>query len=149
EIWAAAEKAFIAEEIRALPEGLDTVWGEGTRLSGGQEQRIAIARAILADAPILVLDEATAATDPDSEDEIQRALSVLVHGRTVLVIAHRAESVIGADQVVLMRAGRIDTILDHPDEDELRRLMDDHGSAATDHLGEFSAAGTEGHTNDD
>lgn len=149
EIWAAAEKAFIAEEIRAMPEGLDTVWGEGTRLSGGQEQRIAIARAILADAPILVLDEATAATDPDSEDEIQRALSVLVHGRTVLVIAHRAESVIGSDRVVLMRAGRIDTVLDHPDEEELRRLMDDHGSAATDRLGEFSAAGTEGHTNDD
>ncbi|WP_181274475.1 ABC transporter ATP-binding protein [Brevibacterium oceani] len=151
-IWAAAEKAFIAEEIRALPEGLDTVWGEGVRLSGGQEQRIAIARAILADAPILVLDEATAATDPDSEDEIQRALSELVQGRTVLVIAHRAESVIGSDRVVLMRSGRVETVLDHPDEAQLRTLMDDQGTTSTNReprLGEVTAAGTKGDTNDD
>ncbi|MCS4592283.1 ABC transporter ATP-binding protein/permease [Brevibacterium sediminis] len=148
-VWAAAERAFIAEEIRDLPDSLDTIWGEGVRLSGGQEQRIAIARAILADAPILVLDEATAATDPDSEDEIQRALSQLVRGRTVLVIAHRSESVIGSDRVVLMRSGRIDTVFESPDEEQLHRIMDDRDIGRPGRLGESIATITEGQGNDD
>lgn len=106
-IWNALEQAQIAAEIRALPKGLDTVIGRDTELSGGQQQRIAIARALLADAPILILDEAMSATDPDSEAEIQQALTGLVAGRTVLVIAHRPESVLGADQIIRLDRGRI------------------------------------------
>ncbi|QRJ60701.1 ABC transporter ATP-binding protein [Corynebacterium macginleyi] len=100
EIWQAAEAAHIAADIRALPAGLDAVVGEDTALSGGQQQRISIARAIITDAPILILDEATAATDPDCEAEIQAALATLVKGKTVLVIAHKPESIQGADQII-------------------------------------------------
>ena len=75
--------------------------------SGGQRQRIAIARALLIDAPVLILDEATAFTDPESEAEIQRALSTLVKGRTVLVIAHRPESIVGADRIIVVDRGRV------------------------------------------
>lgn len=107
EVLAAARDAQIATDIAALPAGLDTVIGEDGQLSGGQRQRIAIARAILANTPILVLDEATAATDPDCEAEIQIALNRLVAGRTVLVIGHKPESVRGADQIVLLRDSRI------------------------------------------
>jgi ATP-binding cassette subfamily B protein len=106
-IWAQLEKACVADEVRALPHGLDTVFGDEADLSGGQKQRLQIARALLADAPVLILDEATSATDPDSEAEIQRALSSLAEGRTVLVIAHRPESVCGADQVIRLDQGRI------------------------------------------
>jgi ATP-binding cassette subfamily B protein len=127
QVWAAAQSACIADEIRALPDGLDTVWGEGARLSGGQEQRIAIARALVADAPVLVLDEATAATDPDSEAEIQRALSALVVGRTVLVIAHRVESVLGCDRLAVLRDGRVVSVLDDPDHEQIAAHM---GTAA-------------------
>ncbi|MEZ2122429.1 MULTISPECIES: ABC transporter ATP-binding protein [unclassified Corynebacterium] len=127
EIWAAAESAHIADEIRALPEGLDTVIGgpDGTTLSGGQSQRIAIARALLADAPVLILDEALAATDPDAESAIQQALNTLVIGRTVLVIAHRPESVFGADQVIRLAEGRItDTLTgEQVTDDAIATLM--------------------------
>ncbi|WP_067782713.1 ABC transporter ATP-binding protein [Actinomyces vulturis] len=111
EIWQALEAAQIAEEIRALPRGLDTVFSTETYLSGGQCQRLSIARAILMDAPILILDEATALTDPESEALIQEALTQLVHsrreGRTVLVIAHRPASVRGVDQVVILDHGQV------------------------------------------
>lgn len=100
QIWEAAEAARIADDIRALPAGLDTIVGKDTSLSGGQQQRISIARAIVADTPVLILDEATAATDPDCEGEIQTALTRLVAGKTVLVIAHKPESIKGADQVI-------------------------------------------------
>lgn len=103
EIWQAAEAAHIAADIRALPAGLDTVVGEDTSLSGGQQQRISIARAIITNAPILILDEATAATDPDCEAEIQAALATLVRGKTVLVIAHKPESIQGADQIICLK----------------------------------------------
>ncbi|SCX08554.1 ABC transporter ATP-binding protein [Corynebacterium jeikeium] len=99
-IWQAAEAAHIAEDIRALPAGLDTIVSDETFLSGGQQQRISIARAIVADPVILILDEATAATDPDCEAEIQAALTKLVADKTVLVIAHKPESIKGADQVI-------------------------------------------------
>ncbi|QTH59793.1 ABC transporter ATP-binding protein [Corynebacterium hindlerae] len=99
-IWEAAQAAHIAEDIRALPAGLDTIVGEDTSLSGGQQQRISIARAIVADTPILILDEATASTDPDCEAEIQAALTELVAGKTVLVIAHKPESIRGVDQII-------------------------------------------------
>ncbi len=107
EIYAAARNANILETIEALPNGFDTIFGENQGLSGGQMQRIAIARALLIDAPILILDEATAFADPESEAEIQAALNTLVHGRTVLVIAHRLESIIGVDQIVILENGRV------------------------------------------
>lgn len=107
QVRAAAQTANIHDFIETLPKGYDTVIDEDTSLSGGQAQRIAIARALLVDAPILLLDEATAFTDPESEAEIQRALSHLVEGRTVLVIAHRPASVRGADQIVVLERGRV------------------------------------------
>ncbi|RLP11345.1 ATP-binding cassette domain-containing protein [Propionibacterium australiense] len=107
QIRAAARAARIDEEIMALPDGYDTVLGRDTALSGGQEQRIAIARAILLDTPVLLLDEATAMVDPESESQIQQALSELVRDRTVLVIAHRPAAVRGAHQIVVMDYGRI------------------------------------------
>ena len=85
----------------------DTVIGGDTALSGGQEQRIAIARAVLLDTPILILDEATAMADPESEAEIQQALTGLARGKTVLVIAHRPGSIRGADQIVVLEGGRV------------------------------------------
>ena len=119
-IWAAATAARIDDYVRSLPRGLDSVIGEDAHPSGGQAQRIAIARALLVDAPILVLDEATAFTDPEAEAEIQAALTRLVQGKTVLVIAHRAASIIGVDQVAILEAGRLiargtpDELADHP-----------------------------------
>ncbi|GAA5061249.1 ABC transporter ATP-binding protein [Nocardia callitridis] len=107
EIRNAARAAQVLDEIDALPRGFDTVYGKDTGLSGGQAQRLAIARALLVDAPILVLDEATALTDPESQHEIQQALSTLVRGRTVLLIAHRPEAIRGVDQIILIDSGRI------------------------------------------
>lgn len=103
----AARQANILDDIEALPHGFDTTLGGQTDFSGGQKQRLAIARALLADAPVLVLDEATTATDPDCEAGIQRALAHLARGRTVLVIGHHAESVAGADHICVMEHGRI------------------------------------------
>ncbi|MBL1079459.1 ABC transporter ATP-binding protein [Nocardia sp. 2] len=103
----AARAAQVLDEIDALPRGFDTVYGTDTGLSGGQAQRISIARALLVDAPVLVLDEATALTDPESQHEIQQALSALVRGRTVLLIAHRPEVIKGVDQIILIESGRI------------------------------------------
>jgi ATP-binding cassette subfamily B protein len=97
----------VLDEIEALPNGFDTVYGKDGGLSGGQAQRVAIARAILVDAPVLVLDEATALTDPESQHEIQQALTDLVRGKTVLTIAHRPEVIRGVDQIVLVEQGRV------------------------------------------
>ncbi|HPP79384.1 MAG TPA: ATP-binding cassette domain-containing protein, partial [Deltaproteobacteria bacterium] len=94
--------------IEAMPQGYDTVIGEsGVRLSGGQRQRLCIARAILKDAPILVLDEATSSLDAESEREVQAALEVLMEGRTSLVIAHRLSTVINAHRIIVLHQGRI------------------------------------------
>ena len=120
QVRAAARVARVDEEIMALPDGYDTVLGQDTGLSGGQEQRIAIARAILLDTPVILLDEATAMADPESEAEIQEALSALVEDRTVLVIAHRPAAVRGAHRIAVMDRGRIvacgshDDLLDEP-----------------------------------
>lgn len=108
EVRDAARAAHVLDEIEALPDGFDTVYGSDTGLSGGQAQRIAIARALLVDAPVLVLDEATALTDPESQHEIQQALSTLAEGRTVLVIAHRPEAIAGVDRVIHVNNGQTD-----------------------------------------
>jgi len=108
EVDRAVEAAHATDFIAALPQGLDTELGErGARLSGGQQQRIAIARALLKDAPILLLDEATSALDAQSERAVQQALDALMEGRTTLVIAHRLATVLKADRIVVMDHGRI------------------------------------------
>jgi ATP-binding cassette subfamily B protein len=108
EVRAAAEAAEADEFIDALPNGFDEQLGErGARLSGGQQQRIAIARALLKDAPILLLDEATSALDAQSERAVQTALEHLMRGRTTLVVAHRLATVLKADRIVVMDRGRI------------------------------------------
>ncbi|MGO4220826.1 ABC transporter transmembrane domain-containing protein [Lysobacter sp. TAF61] len=104
----AVAAAHAADFVAAMPQGLDTELGErGARLSGGQQQRIAIARALLKDAPILLLDEATSALDAQSERAVQKALETLMEGRTTLVIAHRLATVLKADRIVVMDHGRI------------------------------------------
>jgi ATP-binding cassette subfamily B protein len=108
EVWAAAEAAHADIFLRELPDGINSYLGEaGTRLSGGQRQRLAIARAILRDAPILLLDEATSALDSESERLVQHALEGLMQGRTTLVIAHRLATVRNADRIIVMDGGRI------------------------------------------
>ena len=108
ELQAAAEAAEADDFIRELPGGFESQLGErGARLSGGQQQRIAIARALLKDAPILLLDEATSALDAQSERAVQHALERLMAGRTTLVIAHRLATVLKADRIVVMDRGRI------------------------------------------
>jgi ATP-binding cassette subfamily B protein len=107
-LWQAAEDANAAEFLRKLPEGLDTFMGEGgARLSGGQRQRLAIARALLRDAPLLLLDEATSALDAESEQLVQASLDRLMAGRTTMVIAHRLATVRSADRIIVMESGRI------------------------------------------
>ena len=127
----AARVAHVDEEIMALPDGYDTVLGRDTALSGGQEQRIAIARAVLLDTPVLLLDEATAMADPESEAEIQEALSALVAGRTVLVIAHRPAAVRGAHRIAVMERGRVVAAGSHEellDEPHYRALLRQSGA---------------------
>jgi len=108
EIVAAAKAAAADDFIRALPHGYDTLVGEhGVKLSGGQRQRLSIARAMLKNAPILLLDEATSALDTESERQVQTALRNLMHGRTTIVIAHRLSTVIEADIIYVIDAGRV------------------------------------------
>jgi subfamily B ATP-binding cassette protein MsbA len=107
-VVAAAEAAHAMSFIRETPEGLNTLIGEnGLRLSGGQRQRLAIARALLKDAPVLILDEATSALDSESERHVQAALEALVRGRTTIVIAHRLSTVERADRIAVLEQGRI------------------------------------------
>ena len=104
----AAKKACCHEFIQALPQGYDTVVGEGGgTLSGGEKQRISLARAILKNAPIIILDEATASVDPENEHLIQQAISELTRGKTILTIAHRLATIQNADQILVVDDGRI------------------------------------------
>jgi len=108
QIREAARTAFAHDFIMDLPKGYDTIIGErGTFLSGGQRQRLAIARAVLIDAPVLILDEATSALDAESEQLVQRAIANLIRNRTTIVIAHRLSTVRRADMIVVMEAGRV------------------------------------------
>jgi ATP-binding cassette subfamily B protein len=108
DMWEALRGAQVADLVRTLPDGLDTVVGErGYRFSGGEKQRIAIARLLLKHPSIVILDEATAHLDSESEAAVQRALSVALHGRTALVIAHRLSTVRDADQILVLDQGRI------------------------------------------
>jgi subfamily B ATP-binding cassette protein MsbA len=108
EIVAAAEAAHAMDFIGETPQGLDTLIGEnGMRLSGGQRQRLAIARALLKNAPVLILDEATSALDTGSERIVQEALEVLMRGRTTLVIAHRLSTIERADRILVLERGGI------------------------------------------
>lgn len=108
EVMKAAQLAQCDEFVKKLPQGYDTLIGEnGERLSGGERQRISIARAILKDAPIILLDEATASLDAENESKIQKALSELIKNKTVLIIAHRMRTVLGADKIVVIKDGVI------------------------------------------
>jgi subfamily B ATP-binding cassette protein MsbA len=113
-VESAARAALAHDFIGRLPQGYDTPIGErGARLSGGERQRLAIARALLKDAPILILDEATSSLDTESEAAVQAALGNLMQGRTVLVIAHRLSTVRRADRIAVLEAGRITELGTH------------------------------------
>lgn len=116
EVRRAAKAAQIHDVIEGLPHGYDTVLDQagGTGLSGGERQRLTIARAILAQSPIVVLDEATAALDPDNEEAVQDALAELITGKTVIVIAHRLHTIVSADQIVVLDKGRVVESGRHP-----------------------------------
>jgi subfamily B ATP-binding cassette protein MsbA len=129
EVYEAAHTAFAHDFVMAQPKGYETVIGDkGCLLSGGQQQRLAIARAVLKNAPILLLDEATSSLDSESEKQIQQALEKLTAGRTVIAIAHRLSTVLSADQIVVMDCGRIKEIGTHSELLEksgyYRRLYD-------------------------
>jgi ATP-binding cassette, subfamily B, bacterial MsbA len=120
DILLAAQAAFANEFIQRLPEKMDTLIGEqGVRLSGGERQRISIARALLKDAPILILDEATSSLDSDSEAEVQRALENLMKGRTTFIIAHRFSTIRNVDRILVLADGRI---IEEGNHDQLMAL---------------------------
>src|ERR1700686_788409 len=129
DVYAAAQTAFAHEFILAQPDGYDTVIGDkGCLISGGQQQRLAIARALLKNAPILLLDEATSSLDTESEKQIQKALEKLAAGRTVIAIAHRLSTILSADQIVVLDSGSIKEVGTHAELLEksgyYRRLYD-------------------------
>jgi len=129
EVREAARAAYAHDFIMAQPKGYQTVIGDkGCLLSGGQQQRLAIARAVLKNAPILLLDQATSSLDSESEQQIQKALAELATGRTVIAIAHRLSTVLSADQIIVMDGGRIKEIGTHAELLEksgyYRRLYD-------------------------
>jgi ABC-type multidrug transport system, ATPase and permease components len=121
ELWHGLKLAYADEFVKVFPEQLDTQIGErGVKLSGGQKQRIAIARAFLRDPKILMLDEATASLDSESEEKVQRALDQLMVGRTTLVIAHRLSTIVDADQIYFIEQGAVTGHGTH------KELMKDH-----------------------
>ena len=119
QVVAAAKAACCHDFISALPNGYDTVIGEGgATLSGGEKQRISIARALLKNAPIILLDEATASLDPENEILVQKAIAKLVEGKTVIMIAHRLRTVVDSDQILVLDNGRL---VEHGTHDALMK----------------------------
>jgi ABC superfamily ATP binding cassette transporter, ABC/membrane protein len=134
EVIEAAKAAQIHDFIMSLPKGYDTLFGQqGVHLSGGEQQRFQLARAILKDAPILVLDEATAFADPENEHKIQEAFAQLIRGKTVLVIAHRLSTITTADQIIVFEKGHINAVGTHNELLEhsplYKRMWDAHNRA--------------------
>lgn len=108
QVIAAAKAAYCDEFIREMPDGYQTVLGEnGSTLSGGERQRISIARALLKNAPVILLDEATASLDPENEVFVQKAIAKLIEGKTVIMIAHRLRTVADADQILVLEDGKL------------------------------------------
>ena len=125
EVDAAIRGAYLDDFVYSLPNGLDTVIGErGLLLSGGQKQRLAIARAILKNAPLVILDEATSALDNKSEKVVQKALDKLMEGRTTIVIAHRLSTIMDADKILVINDGHI------VEEGNHSELLDKQGAYA-------------------
>ena len=117
EVMEAAKAACCQDFIERLPDGYQTMIGEnGSTLSGGERQRLSIARALLKDAPVILLDEATASLDPENEGEIQKAIAKLVEGKTVIMIAHRLRTVVNANQILVLADG---TVVEHGTHKEL------------------------------
>ena len=126
EVVEAAKAAQADAFINSLPHGYATVIGsEGVHLSGGEQQRIAIARSIISDAPIVVLDEATAFSDPENEHLIQKAFERLMAGKTVIMIAHRLSTVVGADKIVVLDGGRKVEEGTHEEPRHIRDIRED------------------------
>lgn len=127
EVYAAAKAACCDEFIQKLDSGYDTMAGDaGNRLSGGEKQRISIARMILKNAPIVILDEATAFTDQENEEKIQQSIAALTKGKTLLVIAHRLSTIRNADQIIVLKDGQVENVGTHQqllDRDSLYRNM--------------------------
>jgi subfamily B ATP-binding cassette protein MsbA len=144
EIMEAAKAAHAHDFIMRLPLGYDTVIGEqGVKLSGGERQRLSIARALLKNAPILILDEATSSLDSDSETEVQRALEKLMENRTVFVIAHRLSTIRNANRIIVLSEGRI---VEEGSHDELIALSGEYRRLYNLQFKERSANGQEGKT---
>jgi ATP-binding cassette subfamily B protein IrtB len=132
----AAKKACCHEFISALPDGYDTLIGEGGgTLSGGEKQRISIARAILKNAPIIILDEATSSVDPENEEELQRAIAELTHDKTIIMIAHRLKTVRGADQILVLDDSHIVQSGTHAELIQQKGLYADFVSAKQEAIG--------------
>ena len=109
EVLRAASLAQCDEFLERFPQGIDSKAGDGGKmLSGGERQRVSLARALLKDAPVIVLDEATAFVDPENEEKMNTAISEVIRGKTVLIIAHRLHTVIGADQIVVLDNGNVE-----------------------------------------
>ena len=122
QIKEAAEFSFASEFIEKLPNKYDTLIGEnGVRLSGGEKQRLSIARAILKKSPIILLDEATSSLDAETESKIQKAISFLTKGRTTIVIAHRLSTILNSDVIYVINKGKV---IDHGKHDELMKTSE-------------------------